>query len=294
MGKFTKNWTRLEDIWRLRGYNMARYPWKEYYALERAQKRGEIETAVRKCGLTSATDSDVSGVLKSGGILSFPHTHIEDSLEALIRIVDSLYKTGKRKVIALGVLHNSSGDGRDQKEFSLDGFEHIARMYAEVNGTEPLEIDKVYPPDEQDGKPYVQKLEAAGKALRDTVDGRTAVVMTGDLVHYGHAYLKNGKENEIDARNFEKTIISWIDEGLELVYRKKDYDTFLSKHKPKAMNDQGRVAIMASAFLGDDLDYKIFYRKLSDYSNVLGAKKPTLVASVFYGVQPKKATTRGG
>ncbi len=272
---------------------MARYPWKEYYALERAQKHGEIETAVRKCGLTSATDSyDVSNVLKSGGILSFPHTLLEDSLEALIRIVDGVYKTGKRKVIALGVLHNNSGDGREQKEFSLDGFEHIAKMYAEVNGTEPLEIDKVYPPDEQDGKPYIQTLKAAGEALRDKVviSDTTAVVMTGDLVHYGHAYLKSGKENEIDVENVEKIINSWIDEGLELVYHKKDYDTFLSKHKPKALNDQGRVAIMASAFLGDNLEYKIFYRRLSDYSNVLGAKKPTWVASVFYGVQPKNAT----
>lgn len=243
-------------------------------------------------------DNGVADVLKTGGILSFPHTRLEDSLEAPIRIVDGLYKTGKRKVIALGVLHNNSGeDNGEQKEFSLDGFEHIARMYAEVNGTEPLEIEKVYPPTppKEYGKSEVQTLKAAGEALRAKVvsSDTTAIVMTGDLVHYGHAYLKSGKENEIDAENFEKTINSWIDEGLETVYHKNDYETFLSEHNPKALNDQGRVAIMASAFLGDKLEYKIFYRKLSDYSNVLGAKKPTLVASVFYGVQPKNATRSG-
>lgn len=279
---------------------MARCPWwKEYYALERAQKRGEIETAVRERG-RAPLDDEVADVLNRGGILSFPHTRLEDSLDALIRIVDGLYKTGKRKVIALGVLHNS-GEDREQKEFSLDGFEHIAKMYAEANGTEPLEIEKVYPPPKDNGNPDVQTLEAAGEALRGKVGSDTAVVMTGDLVHYGHAYLRGGesgyelapKEDEIDAENHEKIINAWIDEGLELVYHKKDYGTFLNKHKPRALNDQGRVAIMASAFLGDGLEYKLFYRKLSDYSSVLDAKKPTVVASVFYGVQPKKAAKGG-
>lgn len=274
---------------------MARYPWwKEYYARERAQKRGEIETAVRERG-RAPLDGEVADVLNRGGILSFPHTRLEDSLDAIIRIVDGLYKTGKRKVIALGVLHNS-GEDRERKEFSLDGFEHIARMYAKVNGAEPLEIEKIYPPLKEEGKPDVQTLEAAGEALREKVDSRTAVVMTGDLVHYGHAYLRGGeagyelapKEDEIDVENHEKIMNTWIDEGLELVYHKKDYEAFLGKHKPVALNDQGRVAIMASSFLGDRLEYKIFYRKLSDYSDVLNAKKPTVVASVFYGVQQKE------
>ncbi len=279
---------------------MARYPWwKEYYARERVQKH---DTIVEECRRAHATiiDGEVADVLNRGGILSFPHTRIEDSLEALIRIVAGLYKTGKRKVIALGVLHNS-GEDREQKEFSLDGFEHIARMYAKVNGAEPLEIEKIYPPLKEEGKPDVQTLGAAGEALREKVDSRTAVVMTGDLVHYGHAYLRGGeagyelapKEDEIDAGNHEKIINAWIDEGLELVYHKKDYEAFLGKHKPVALNDQGRVAIMASSFLGNGLEYKIFYRKLSDYSGVLNAKKPTVVASVFYGVQPKNATGSG-
>lgn len=282
---------------------MARYPWwKEYYAQERVQKH---DTIVEECRRAHATiiDGEVADVLKHEGILSFPHTYLEDSLEALIGTVDSLYKTGKQKVIALGVLHNI-GEDREQKEFSLDGFEHIARIYAEVNGTEPLEIEKVYPPpSKEDGKSYALSLKEAGVALRSKIDGKTAVVMTGDVVHYGYGYLRGNErayelaptEKEIAAeKNHEKTINAWIDEGLDLVYRKKDYDAFLNEHKPKALNDQGAIALMASELLGDGLEYRTFYRKLSDYSGVLNenlkvhtVKKPTVVASVFYGVWPK-------
>lgn len=280
---------------------MARYPWwKEYYARERVQKRGAIAEACKRAPAT--TDGEVSGVLERGGILSFPHTRIEDSLEALVRTVDSLYKTGKQKVIALGVLHNV-GEGSEEKEFSLDGFEHIAKVYADVNGIKPIEIEKVYPPLKEEEKPHIQTLEEAGEALRGKMDDKTAVVMTGDLVHYGHGYLRGGergyelapREEDIDSeKNHEEKINGWIDEGLDLVYHKKDYDAFLNKHKPKALNDQGAVAIMASALLGDGLEYGIFYGKLSDYSGVLSGnlktrtvKKPTVVASVFYGVWPK-------
>lgn len=118
---------------------MARYPWwKEYYARERAQKHDIIVEECRRAH-TTIIDREVADVLQHGGICSFPHTRLEDSLEAIIRIVGALYKTGKRKVIALGVLHNA-GEDREKKEFSLDGFEHIAKMYAEINGTEPLEM----------------------------------------------------------------------------------------------------------------------------------------------------------
>ena len=76
---------------------------------------------------------------------------------------------------------------------------------------------------------------------------------------------------------------------MDLVYHKKDYEQFLKKQwNLEVKNDQVAVAIMASAFLGENLDYKIIYKKLSDYSTILDKPKPTEVASVFYGVKPIK------
>jgi len=39
--------------------------------------------------------------------------------------------------------------------------------------------------------------------------------------------------------------------------------------------------------MGGDLDYRIFQKKVTDYSRILGEPPPTVVASYFYGVWRK-------
>jgi len=266
--------------------------WKEHYKKEREVRMKELEDIVKDIGEAPMIDSEVADVLENKGILSFSHTYLNDSLEAVVRTIDTLYKTGKEKVIALGVLHSLEEDAKND-EFSLDNFEYIAKMYARVNKLKPIKIKKVYPPRKENDKSYIQTLKKAGEVLRAKFDDKTAVVMTGDLVHYGYGYL-TAEEKEcgriIDDEGYEKTINTWVNEGLDLVYHKKDYEQFLKKQwSLEVKNDQVAVAIMASAFLGENLDYKIIYKKLSDYSEIVEPhKKPTVVASVFYGVKPIK------
>lgn len=271
--------------------------WKAHYAQERNQRRRELVDIVRASWeepMIDAEDTEVIKVLKNNGILSFPHTYLDDSLEAVLRTVNSLYKTQKEKVIALGVLHGNSESSEDE-EFSLDTFEDIVRLYASVNQLKPIKIKKLYPPRKETGKSYIQTLKEAGESLRAEVDNKTAVVMTGDISHYGYGYLTDEEKQAgriIDEEGYQNLIENWINEGLDLVYHKKDYEEFLRKQwNSEVKNDQVAVAIMASAFLGENLDCKMMSKhvKLSDYSKIVPPhKKPTVVASVFYGVTNKE------
>ena len=60
----------------------------------------------------------------------------------------------------------------------------------------------------------------------------------------------------------------------------------------KSRSDQVLVGIAINTILPEDLDYKIFSYTLSDYSDILQVPKPTVVASVFYGV--KRRVDRDG
>ena len=77
-----------------------------------------------------------------------------------------------------------------------------------------------------------------------------------------------------------------IDEMLNLLYRKRDRESFLEMGIGN-LNDQIANGTALASLLEGDLEYRIFYRRSTDYSGVLGSEKPTVVASVFYGVWPK-------
>ena len=257
--------------------------WSDYYQKERSHRDVELRDSVREAWSVTDDDGPLE-VLKRGGALSFPHTFIDGSLEALIRTVRAIYRSGKGKVLALGVLHKGHYE-QPELEFSLDGFREISRIFSQELELPPLEIDEVFLPLRgrlgKDLSTFTEEHHHFGRELRGRVDDDTAMVLTGDLTHFGHGY-----GIEVIPEDHEGMISRNIEEMLDTLYGERDLLSFVKMAKER-MNDQiGNGVALASLFEGD-LEYRRFYQRFSDYSEVLGSEKPTVVASVFYGVWPR-------
>ena len=257
--------------------------WSDYYHKERSRRDVELRDSVREAW--NVTDDDgPRDVLERGGALSFPHTYIDGSLEALIRTIRAIYRSGKSRVLALGVLHRGSYDVPSQ-EFSLDGFRAVADLFSRELGLAPLEIEEHFAPIhgrvDDDHSLFLSDHISFGRELRKRVDDNTAIVLTGDLTHYGYGY-----DTRILDGDHEMVIFRHIGEMLDLLYGKRDLLSFVEMAKER-MNDQIANGTVLASLLEGDLDHRIFYQRLSDYSEVLGSKEPTAVASVFYGVWPR-------
>ncbi len=257
--------------------------WSDYYKNERNRRDVELRDSIREAWGVIDDDGPLE-VLEKGGALSFPHTYIDGSLEALIRTIRAIYRSGKRKVLAMGVLHRGHY-GRPDLEFSLDGFRDISRIFSQELGLPLLEIEEVFMPlhgrVDDDLSLFVEDHLRFGQELRGRVDGDTAIVLTGDLTHFGHGY---GIEDI--PKDHEKVIFHHIGEMLDLLYGKRDLLSFVEMAKVR-LNDQIANGTSLASLLEGDLEWRIFYQRLSDYSEVLETEKPTVVASVFYGVWPR-------
>lgn len=253
--------------------------WKEFYDLERREMKDAIHDrildALRTC------DRDVLEVIERGGVLSFPHTVLHGSLDPLVKTARALIESGRKRVLALAVLH--SDDVQD--EFSMDGFEYVLEEMKKEMGVEYPEISILYPPlSKVDPKDLGDRIRGAvedGGSVKDRLDEDTALVITGDLCHFGKTY-----NRVTECKDVEAQIDEWIEEALDLVYRRGDVDAFV-KHARRIGNDQWLLNITVRSLMGGDLDYRIFQKKVTDYSRILGEPPPTVVASYFYGVWRK-------
>lgn len=256
--------------------------WKRYYREERSSRSGEIEKWIGE--YLSSDDPVVDRILRSGGALSFPHTHLEHSMIPVIRTAAGILRGGYDRIIALGVFHRMSGS-REEDEFSLDGFREIMNTAVEINGRDAPKISEYYLPRKGDSledlEGTISRLSYLGEEIAGDMTDRTVLVMTGDLVHYGHGY------GTPDPSEDPKEIIDrWIVEDLDEVYLKKDFGSYLPG-SARRMSDHGAVAITASTILGSDLRYSIISSETADYSKILNVPSPTVVAAVFYGVYPE-------
>jgi len=253
--------------------------WKRYYHHERTDRLDEIRLRIDE--FRSAEDPEVDEILGSGGALSFPHTHLDHSLIPVVRTVMGIIRGKFDRVIALGVLHRTS-EWRTEDEFSLDGFRDILDIAVDMEGIEKPELKEIYLPRNReymhDIDETVTDLTGIGREVSSRMEDRTALVMTGDLVHYGHGYGTSDPSDDPGGM-----ISRWIVEGLDRVYVDKDYRSFLEWSR-KRMSDQGAVAVTASSILGSDLDHRIISSEIADYTAILRTASPTVVASVFYGV----------
>ena len=257
--------------------------WKKYYTQERLKNRGNIERFIKESWEENWDTKKQEEIISKKGVLSFPHTKLESSLIPLILIIKSLQKLGIKKVIALGVLHYKDKDAI-KKEFSLDGFEEISRLYSKINKLPKIKIKRIYHRkmiqnrSKENIEKYIEHLKEDSKKIKKQMDKKTVLITTGDLSHYGVGY-----SEKKPIKNHVQILQRKIRENLKLVYIKKDYKKFFD-NSLKIKGDKISPAIILSQILGFGLKIKIFSFEMTDYSKILKSKKPTEVASVFYGV----------
>ncbi|MBN1389156.1 MAG: hypothetical protein JXA22_00780 [Candidatus Thermoplasmatota archaeon] len=257
--------------------------WREYYSRERVERSEYIDEMIRKWWKTE--DEEVEDILSSGGFLSFPHTLLRTSLEPVIRTVRAIYRTGKKRVIAFGVMHAIQG-WDPKEEFSLDTFKYVLDRTASIIGGERPELVELFlprgPRGDKGDKERMQEQIDDSAFLGKMISDDTAVVLTGDLMHYGDFYERTGYTDGKDDK-LEKM----IEKGLELIFSVRDKDLYFQNSR-SCGNDQWASVVAITTLIPDDLAYRIFSMEFSDYSPVFQTSPPCLVASVMYGAWPLK------
>jgi len=166
-------------------------------------------------------------------------------------------------------------------EFSLDTFASILKVGAEVFGKEEIPIFPVYVGMTRD--PIEGGFDLAfdlAEWLRRVVRDGTALVTTGDLVHYGTAYAAPGEAIGDDdpslAGRFRAEVERMLDAGLI----EGDLDEAYRSGSEELKSDQREILPVIRAFTGGK-GYEILEFELSDYVRILSVDPPCYVASAL-------------
>ena len=170
-------------------------------------------------------------------------------------------------------------------EFSLDTFASILKLGADLFGEEEIPIFPVYVGMTSD--PIEGGFDLAfnlAKWLRGIVRPGTALVTTGDLVHYGTAYAGPGEPVEDDPSltgRFRSKVERMLDSGLI----EGDLDGAYRMGTEVLKSDQREILPVIGAYLGGEGSYEIIEFDLSDYAGILDVDPPCRVASalIIYG-----------
>lgn len=267
--------------------------WKVFYKKEREDLTQHILIqATQHRSHNNARVNCLADILTHGGALSFPHTFLRDNLTTYLDICSALYKSHRTELVLIGVLH-SSNPKDIKKEFSLDNFEYVLRLYAEANALRKIPVHKRYFPcpapkdiEGHEWKNYLAYLRATKEEVLGNIKKTTAILTTGDLCHYGHGYAGYHRENTMVHNNPEIILAEKIKTLMETLFIKGNRVIFVQQSRV-LLNDQISAAILIKELFGEHTAFKLFEIKFSDYSQVFSSKIPTIVASVFYGVRPK-------
>jgi len=170
-------------------------------------------------------------------------------------------------------------------EFSLDTFASILRRGADVLGKGPIPLVPVYVGMMR--HPVTGSFELAREAaawLRDRVSSSTAVVATGDLVHYGTAY-GTLEASASDEHDLVETLRSEVEATLALALVDRKLDAAYHRSKEVLMNDQREILPVIVETVAPSRRFEVLRFDLTDYADVLAAPRPCVVASalVIYG-----------
>jgi len=163
-------------------------------------------------------------------------------------------------------------------EFSLDTFLAFLRLGADVLGKRPVTVLPVYvgmtrrPSDAS----FDEAVRLADILRDDVVNVRTAVVATGDLVHYGTAYGDAEPFIEDPSESFRGVLHETLSAALE----REEFETAYGLCRDVLKSDQ-REILPVIANLLEGATSRIDHFALSDYTHILKAPPPCLVASVL-------------
>ena len=129
--------------------------------------------------------------------------------------------------------------------------------------------------------------ERIGAAVRSIITTKTAIVATGDVIHYGSGYSLREVIAAMprDVDDLERSLRDELEKTLDMVIIRREYQRAFPRLDKFLNNDQRYLLPVIAEILGKKADYNIISFGLSDYSSINGVDAPCVVASslVAYG-----------
>jgi hypothetical protein len=167
-------------------------------------------------------------------------------------------------------------------EFSLDLFLAVLAAAAAARRVAPPPVTRVFVSLTRDPSGSFATAARIADGVRGLAGDGTAVVATGDLVHYGHSYTPPAEMSAMpaDVPSLERRFRARVAEMLALGLARRDEDAYRMASS-ELRSDQRNLAPVLAEFLGPGAAAEIRSFRLSDYSSINGVAPPCVVASAL-------------
>ena len=128
------------------------------------------------------------------------------------------------------------------------------------------------------------------RALRRLLTPRTAVVATGDLVHYGRGYDVEERVRTMptDVEALRAFFAREVEGTLRLALEDRDYEAAFARSEQVLRSDQRHLLPVLAELLGTGAGSSVLEFELSDYAPILKVEPPCLVASALVALAPPR------
>jgi hypothetical protein len=169
------------------------------------------------------------------------------------------------------------------REFSLDLFLGVLAAAVRAGAVPALPVLPIYVLLTRDPRASFAVARHLAARLPAAEAGRTALVTTGDLVHFGHAY---SAPEEMARRPSEEPALTAhfraeVEAALTLGLGARDYEGFYRRSLAVLGNDQRNVLPVVAERLGPGAAHQLVSFALTDYSRIRGVDRPCVVASAL-------------
>ncbi len=183
-----------------------------------------------------------------------------------------------------------------RREFSLDTFLAACAFYARLRGVDALPVCPMFVGLTRDPDGTFGTAARLAGWLHENVGPRTAVVSTGDLVHYGHAYSAWSEMEKLplDHGSLTEHFRNQVEEVLDLAFRDRDFEEYHQAASLKLKADHRNLLPVVVEYLGKRASYELLDFSLSDYAHILGVAPPCVVASALAAYLPRSGAGTEG
>jgi predicted class III extradiol MEMO1 family dioxygenase len=215
----------------------------------------------------------------------------QERLDAFTQISGAFLPAADRLITPFGLLPVQRGDplpggvrmdtqGLLKNEFSLDTFHAILRLAADVYDVKPLTVIPTYIG--MTRNPVTGSFDTADVLaawLLSQWDEETAIVTTGDVVHYGTTY--GSDVGDASPKQLAAHFRHRLETFLDLAFREWRVETALQMAQHELKSDQREILPLLVRLVGEGAVTDIEVFELSDYASILDTAPPCLVASAL-------------
>ncbi len=176
-----------------------------------------------------------------------------------------------------------------EDEFCLDYLFNIIELTADVIDEQPIPLLPIYCGVSFDpATDSFQLAEGLAAEINQLNNEDTALLATGNLVHFGNNYNepKVIREKPKAIKELGPLFYDKIEEAFTAVFTEKDYLKGFDLLHNELQSDQGLLLpVLSELFSPYTVDYHFYKYRLSDYSEVWEVQKPSVVATSMYKLQ---------